>query len=196
MGKRKRNSRNGTRNYRPIIVISTEGAVTEIQYFKKLNGLQKDIQIVCLTPSHKSSPKHVLKRMKDHLNESTLKKSDQAWIVVDRNNWIDQELDNLYQWSMQNSKYDFAVSNPNFEFWLLLHYEDGKSVTTGHDCIQRLKRHLPQYTKQLDKVSFRREQVLEATNRAEQKDKPPVRDWPRDPGVTTVYRLVKRVLEN
>jgi hypothetical protein len=43
-----------------------------------------------------------------------------------------------------------AVSNPCFELWALLHFEDQRAHLHRDTLKQRLRRHLPSYTKHLD----------------------------------------------
>ena len=66
--------------------------------------------------------------MTDHLESEGLKPSDEAWLVVDKDQWTDEQLTQLHQWSLQQENYGFALSNPKFEYWLLLHFEDGTGI--------------------------------------------------------------------
>ena len=68
-----------------------------------------------------------------------LKKSDEAWLVVDKDQWTDEQLSQLHQWSLKAKNYGFALSNPKFEFWLLLHFEDGSGVSSSQICSQKLE---------------------------------------------------------
>lgn len=61
--------------------------------------------------------------MSDHLESEGLKSSDEAWLVVDKDQWTEEQLRQLHQWSLQQANYGFALSNPKFEYWLLLHFE-------------------------------------------------------------------------
>ena len=67
----------------------------------------------------------------DYLKSKKLRKGDEAWIVVDKDNWSDHDLAQLFKWALQSDSYGFALSNPKFEFWLLLHFED---VKRGEKC--------------------------------------------------------------
>lgn len=89
-----------------------------------------------------------------------------------------------------------ALSNPKFEYWLLLHFEDGHRVTSPQDCDKRLREHLPNTGKKIPRGTFSREQIEEAVIRAKKRDHPPCDDWPREPGRTTMYRLVEKILES
>ena len=86
------------------------------------------------------------------------------------------------------------LSNPKFEYWLLLHFEEGTGITSSRDCSDRLKRHLPAYDKGIDARTITPERIDEAIRRARRQDNPPCRDWPRALGGTTVYRLVENIL--
>lgn len=184
----------GQRRYRKLFVIAVEGAKTEPQYFATLNNQQSVIRVNCLKGKHDSSPPQVLRRMQDHLKKEALKKSDEAWLVVDKDQWTYGQLAQLNGWSQVADNYGFALSNPKFEYWLLLHFEDGTGIASSQDCSDRLKRHLPDYDKGIDPRKFPRQTIDEAIRRAKQRDNPPCPDWPRSIGGTTVYRLVENIL--
>ncbi len=184
----------GQRRYRKLFVIAVEGAKTEPQYFATLNNQQSVIRVNCLKGKHDSSPLQVLRRMQDHLKKEALKKSDEAWLVVDKDQWTNGQLAQLNGWSQVADNYGFALSNPKFEYWLLLHFEDGTGIASSQDCSDRLKRHLPDYDKGIDPRKFPRQTIDEAIRRAKQRDNPPCPDWPRSIGGTTVYRLVENIL--
>jgi uncharacterized protein YpiB (UPF0302 family) len=183
----------GQLRYRKLFVIAVEGASTEPQYFTLLNQ-QSVINVKCLKGKNESSPPQVLKRMERYLKEASLRKTDEAWLVCDKDQWTDEQLLQLYSWSQHKANYGFALSNPNFEYWLLLHFEEGNGVSTTHDCLERLKRHLPDYDKNLNARKISHDMIADAIRRAKQRDTPPCIDWPRTIG-TTVYKLVERILE-
>jgi hypothetical protein len=146
----------GERRYRKLFVIAVEGVKTEPQYFAIFNDQQSVIRVNCLKDSHDSSPPQVLKRMEDHLRQEELRASDEAWLVVDKDQWTDEQLDQLHAWTQARDNYGFALSNPKFEYWLLLHFEDGTGIASSRDCSGRLKRHLPDYDKGIDPHPQRR----------------------------------------
>ena len=183
----------GQRRYRKIFVIAVEGTKTEPQYFAIFNDQNSVIHVKCVKGNHHSSPPQVLDRIVDYLKQDPLLASDEAWLVVDKDNWTDDQLAQLYAWSKKSDHYGLAVSNPKFEYWLLLHFEDGKGISTSDACSKRLKRYLPNYTKGIDRRDFTPARIRDATHRAAARDNPPCRDWPRSTG-TTVYRLVRKLL--
>lgn len=185
----------GDRRYRKIFVIAVEGVKTEPQYFAIFNDQQRVIRVSCLKGTHDSSPLQVLHRMEDHLRKEDLRSSDEAWLVVDRDQWTDEQLNELHAWAQLSHNRGFALSNPKFEYWLLLHFEDGTGIASPRDCSDRLKRHLPGYNKGIDERAITRDRIGAAIRRARQRDNPPCEDWPRALGTTTVYKLVEKVLE-
>lgn len=184
----------GNISYYNIFIIATEGKKTEPQYFQLFNKQSPVLKLLCIKGDHKSSPLQVLQRMKDYLKTHPLKSKDEAWLVVDRDQWTDEQLRELHKWSTTAENYSLALSNPNFEYWLLLHFDDGIGVTNGSKCSQRLRQHLPNYDKGIPSGIISREMVEEAIRRAKRRDTPPCEDWPHDPGCTTVYRLVEKIL--
>ena len=187
----------GKLRYRKLFVIAAEGVKTERQYFDIFNNQHSVIHVNCLKSKNESSPPLVLKRMKKYLTEEGLKKTDQlweAWLVVDKDQWTDEQLTLLHNWSISQSNYGFALSNPQFEYWLLLHFEDGTGIGSSRECFDRLNRYLPNYDKNIDIRKITPAMIDEAVRRARDRDVPPCEDWPRATG-TTVYRLVERILE-
>ena len=78
-----------------------------------------------------------------------------------------------------------------FELWILLHFEDGQQIPRSN-CDERLRKYIKNYHKSVSFV-FSEEQLKGAVERAKSKDKPPCAGCPRE-GVTTVYRLIERIL--
>jgi hypothetical protein len=175
-------------------VIAVEGEKTEPQYFAIFNDQQSVIRVNCLKGRHGSSPPQVLRRMEDHLRREELRSSDEAWLVVDKDQWTDEQLAQLHAWAQTRHNLGLALSNPKFEYWLLLHFEDGTGIASSRDCSDRLSQHLPGYDKGIDARKITREAIGDAIRRARQRDTPPCADWPHSPGGTTVYRLVERIL--
>ena len=176
-----------------MFVIATEGEKTEPSYF----AIFKDdlvIHVHCVKGDHQSSPKQVLHRMKQHLERNGITKTDEAWLVVDKDRWSDEQLVQLHEWSQGASNRGFALSNPKFEYWLLLHFEDGTDIGTPRELSRRLRRHLPTYDKGVDGRKVTRGMTVQAVNRAKKRDAPKCKDWPREPWRTTVYRLVDNIL--
>lgn len=187
--------RPGERPYRRLFIVAVEGSKTEPQYFAIFKDDKSIIRVNCLKSKNKSSPPQVLKRMEDYLKKESLRKSDEAWLVVDKDGWTDEQLVMLYKWKQSGeSKYGFALSNPKFEYWLLLHFEDGTGISTSSECSDRLKRYLSNYDKGIDVRKISKQMIIDAIRRAKSRDNPPCADWPKNAGCTTVYKLVEKIV--
>lgn len=182
----------GEKPYRRLFLIAVEGYKTEVEYFGKLFP-QSIIRVICLKHKTHTSPLQVLARLKQALKIEQLRNEDEAWIVIDKDNWPEEELLKLYEWSQKADNHGFALSNPKFEYWLLLHFEEGNNVHSVTECDKRLRKWIPKYDKSIDPKLFISKNIEQAIQRAEKRDSPPCVDWPRYPGSTTVYRLVKRI---
>jgi len=184
----------GERRYKKLFMVSVEGSKTEPQYFVMFNQLQSIVLVKCLKrPSTESSPNEVLKKMQGYLRKESLRKTDEAWIIVDKDDWTEGQLRELLQWAKKSENHGFALSNPNFEYWLLLHFEDGKGIANSQECLTRLKKHLPHYKKDIDSKKITLDLITKAIARAKQRDTnrsydlPPI--WS-----TNVYKLVEKII--
>ena len=183
----------GERRYKKLFVVATEGYITEPQYFNLFQRFQSIVQVKCLKDKSRNSPPQVLRRLQSHLKTENFQNSDEAWLVIDKDDWTDNQLSQLYNWSTQSDSYGFALSNPNFEYWLLLHFDDGLGIANSHECLNRLRTHLQDYDKSINQRRFTFDSIQLAVQRAENRDTPPCANWPQASG-TTVYRLVKRII--
>jgi hypothetical protein len=185
-----------------MFIIATEGKETEPQYFQMfktnlqtqyLNEVARREVLIRILETRKgdSSPKQVLDRAIGWVKKNPIKDDDEIWLVIDHDGRPEYLLDGLHT-SCSNCGVHLAVSNPQFEYWLLLHFEDGKKIKNRDDCINRLRQHMPSY----DKVNFNVDKlkpgIREAIRRAKEKDADQC-SWPTCNG-TTVYRLVEKIL--
>lgn len=184
----------GMRPYRSTVFVATEGSVTEVEYLDVLRAYAREDLNVRLVAGAcgKSSPRRVLARMREYLKRMAMRPDDQAWLVVDRDAWKPEDLDQLCRWAEDDARYHVAVSNPCFEFWLLLHFEEGVGVSDAEICTARLRKFCPDYSKHLIPGLFTRERIDSAVARAKRGQS---RDnWPHACGRTTFHRLVEALL--
>lgn len=114
-----------------LIVIACEGEVTEQRYFNQVVeqcgvlGSQLKIEVLPKREGHQSSPKAVLAQMDAYRKEYGIKPSDDLCLVIDRDkqSWGDDAMAEVAKACGQKG-YLLAVSNPCFELWLILHYDD------------------------------------------------------------------------
>ena len=183
----------GTRQTRKLFIIATEGTNTEPEYFSSLNARNASIQLI-FANNQGTSPLKLLKKLKEKIKSSELKSSDEAWLVIDRDSWAIDQIDELYCWTNSQPNYHLALSNPYFEYWVLLHYENGRGISGISDLDARIKRNIPDYDKHLDMRKITDDMISQAISRAIERDNPPCERWPEKQFVTTVYRLVEKLI--
>lgn len=184
----------GERRYRQVFLLAVEGTQTEPQYFSHLQRMSVSIQVKCLPKKKGNSPRQALAQIKGYIQSSKLMTGDEAWLVVDRDQWEPEHLDELHKWTKGKSNCHLALSNPSFEYWLLLHFENGDGISGPQAQKERLRRHLPHYDKDVPASKVTGAAVNAAVARAKNRDKPPCRDWPHNQWQTTVYRLVEKII--
>lgn len=107
-----------------------EGNETEERYFSEFKESNKfNDDIICLhllkraKNDTRSAPNHVFKKLKEEArDEYNFNENDELWMIIDTDRWknIPEIVDACD--SIQNMF--VAVSNPCFEFWLLLHIKN------------------------------------------------------------------------
>lgn len=87
--------------------------------------------------------------MKKALKGRTYRKGDQAWCVIDTDDWTNEEINAVLDWAASRSHYHVAISNPKFELFLVMHFEDAKGCTTAAVVDRRLKKYMSEYKKRI-----------------------------------------------
>jgi hypothetical protein len=195
--RRKFNRSSGKIPYKKLFILAVEGKKTERSYFKILNNLHSAIIVECIKEGHNSSPPKILSQIQKKLKAQQLKNSDEAWIVLDKDQWTKEQLTKLHNWSQTKNNYGLALSNPKFEYWLLLHFEDGKNINSSSDCSLRLEKYLPNYNKikEVGSNKITEDCIKKAIERGRSRDNPPCKKWPDQIGSTTVYKLVENIIQ-
>jgi hypothetical protein len=116
-----------------VIIISCEGRNTEPEYFKtikaKLNAhisALLEIRVVD-KEDNKSGPKDVINNLQQFIVDKYDYKGDfdEMWIVCDREKVEDRKKALIESFPVcENNNFSIALTNPLFEFWLLLHIVD------------------------------------------------------------------------
>ncbi len=176
-----------------LIIIATEGRVTEKQYFSIFSSTRVQIKILATGEDNCSSPEHVLDRLKQFSNEFELSGDDELWLMVDVDRWGDKKLSDISREST-NCGFHLAVSNPCFETWLLCHFSDPPiSEQSCNDIIALLRKELDgSYNKNNLNLEKFQPLVDQAINRAKSNDKTPKFRWPHIIG-SHVYRVFKNI---
>ena len=193
------------KDLRPLLIIAVEGDVTEIEYFQDWNQRIDTVNasIELIPPKGKTDPKHIFDNLV--LNQSKRVGPTEYWMVIDRDQWPLKTMEFIVQ-ECKSKDFHFCVSNPSFEFWLLLHFERGDCIkhaetdvanTASSDCAKRLRseRYLGGFHK-----SFKRGQLdvlfskwKTAVNNARALDTPKCKDFPKNKTGSTVYKLVEHL---
>lgn len=175
-----------------------------------------------------SKPQNLLDKMNDfksaHKDDYDFDEhgQDEFWLIMDVDDHTDQTIvdsegkSNLDKWNAvlnecHNNKYQYAVSNPFFELWLLLHFDDvneedyGYAVKDSHsyESTSHFRERLTALKVPLKKdkhfdaryySKYSKEAINSAILCAECLDSEPKCDYPVDLG-STVYRLLKSIKE-
>lgn len=208
-----------TRRY---FVIASEGADTERIYFEGLakliikDGLDRLIKIEFLVRNGederaKSAHKDIIKQLDTYKKKYRLDEKDELWLVIDRdkqNNKIDTFADTVRKCIQKN--YFLALSNPNFELWLLLHlknlndyseekinilFENKKVEGSNRKALEKkLLDLLSEYNKSNYDFEKFESCIPDAIQRAKDLDKNPDERWIEDSLGSRVYLLVEKII--
>jgi hypothetical protein len=204
--------RSGNRDAKLIIIVA-EGSNTEKKYFDDLVDAYAALNIhveVLNRIDAGPDPKTVLKAL-DHFREQYSLRSgyDELWLVIDVDRWPKKQLSEAGSLCAQK-KYGYAVSNPCFEMWLLLHlksldeylekdlqeFRDNKRPNSRHARTRlelELVNLLGSYSKRNPDTSKFLKNVNTAIERAKALDKHPEQRWVNDLG-TRVYLIAETIV--
>jgi hypothetical protein len=203
MGARHRTRRAARRNpeldAKPLILVVTEGEVTEPQYLAGFVRACRNPRVRVEISKDHGVPRTLVERAKELKNEAAraAKKKDdenlafdEVWCVFDID--VHSNIPEARNMARDND-ISLAVSNPCFEFWLVLHLRDSPGCQHRHD-MQALLRKLGAIT--VKSVSFEnfRNGYTDAVRRASRLDQAALADGEegRCP-TTTVYQLTESI---
>ncbi len=107
-----------------LFAIATEGSVTEPGYFRPFDGINRvKVDIIESEAEGDSSPRNVLNRVKDYIEEHQLsaEDGDSLWCVIDVDRWPQEQIEELHAFCAQKENWHLVMSNPCIEIWLLYH---------------------------------------------------------------------------
>ena len=173
-----------SRRARRHILIACGGTRTELDYFDGLMRSRPN-PTVRVTLLGKGVAPDQLVRIAKRIGDGY----DEMWCVVDTDEFDIAKAARL----ADELGVRLAVSNPCFELWLLLHFDDHKGVARNYkELLPKLIRHVPGYDKcRLDFAQYDGG-VAVAVERGERLD-PSGREHGRNPS-TGVWKLVREVL--
>lgn len=178
-----------------LFIVATEGKETEKQYFRIFNSSRIKVEILATTEDGKSSPEYVLERLDIFKERYDLDEDDMLWLVSDVDRWGAKKLSSVCSQARQKG-YNLAISNPCFEVWLTLHFEELNTQDRTCDNFKaRLRTILGSYNGSNLDISAYKQNIENAVNRAKNLHQISRQDWPPTLG-THVYRLVEILLES
>lgn len=139
------------------ILIACEGSKTEPIYFNSIrNELRSPtLEIIVLRNQGKTDPGNIIEiliekrqQMKDEKRWTT---NDAAWAVFDGDEHIEKS---RTSWEnainrANSQKINLAITNPCFELWYLIHFQDHLSQISRDTLIKLLNKHIPDYDKSM-----------------------------------------------
>lgn len=114
----------GTKKDASLVVVASEGELTEPNYFNHLKDLllSKKVHIESIPCKNgKSAPKYILENLAIFRKKYQIGEGDALWLVIDYDSLDDKKLTTIAD-TAKGKGYSLAVSRPCFEFWLLLHF--------------------------------------------------------------------------
>lgn len=168
LGRRKYHKIRKNRRLRANIYIVAEGTVTEPLYVDQVRNLYEGDAFNLVMINHrksKNSPKDLLRCMERYLKNVDVHALDMAFILLDRDSWTEDDFKLLNNWQLSNENYHVLISNPCFEYWLLLHFHPGNGVNNRDECLRQLKKCLGEYKKNTI-IDLTREKIHQAMDRA------------------------------
>lgn len=168
-----------SRRTKRIVHVLCEGK-TEVEYLH-MSSVQRlmrscgEATIKYVSHRHigRTDPVSLVKIMGEHLkregggHRGGLAKHDEMWIVSDVDSWTPKQLNTLIEWVRGDTRRRVAISNPKFELFLLLHFEEGRGCATGAAVDRRMQIYYPTYKKHILPTQFSEQEVHGAIKRSE-----------------------------
>jgi len=176
-----------------LIIVASEDTYAVKQYFARFQTRRVQF-LVIPTEDCRSAPQHVKRRLDDFKKEYVTEDGDIFWICIDRDRWNADSLRQVLS-ECKSKGHGVALSNPCFDLWMLLHFEDlGSCPADNCDrVITRLKEILGGYGKQCCRTTqLTKEMVEQAMSRARAMDN---NDFLPTVPLTRVYKILEILIE-
>lgn len=137
------------------ILIACEGTKTEQMYFNNIKTELRSQNIIVLPPDKKTDPGNIIERLikerQQRKYEQRWTKNDAAWAVFDGDEHIEKS---RTSWEnainrANSQKINLAITNPCFELWYLIHFQDHLSQINRDKLVKLLDKHIPDYDKSM-----------------------------------------------
>jgi hypothetical protein len=184
---------------RPRVLIVCEGRKTEPSYITDVNRDEEVRLVDIIIEKGGGTPKSVVERavaMKRESEKEAARRGDdllaydEVWCVFD----VDEHpMLKEAQQQARDNEIKLAISNPCFELWFVLHFQEQNAHIHRHDVQRMCRAHLKGYKKEANYADLR-EGYPQAVERAAKLEERHARDG--QPGVnpsTAIYRLTERL---
>ena len=200
-----------------IIILAFEGNDTEQVYFEDFKETYKntdlfndDLIYLHLLNRPKSdtnsAPNHVFKKLKKEAkDEYNFKSTDELWMIIDTDRW--KNIDEIILECKKQGNMFVAVSNPCFEFWLLLHIKNineynlseqklilknGKTSKNSRTYVEKkIIEILGAYNKSKPQTEYFLQNIENAVNQAKLLNNPE-EEYPKKLG-SFVYKIIEKL---
>jgi hypothetical protein len=142
------------------LLVVCEGEITEPQYFRGLERFLRDATLSIEIPPERGEPKKLVQVAKT-FNSAAIQDArrsgddnvrfDEVWCVFDRDDH--ERFDAACQMAKDNL-FRLAVSNPSFELWLLLHFQDNPGAQHRDRIKHMLRGKIHDYDKAVEFIMF------------------------------------------
>jgi hypothetical protein len=153
---RKLNRRPPSREPAQKILIACEGSKTEPLYFESIrNELRLQTLKIIVLHHNKTDPRGIIERLIEERKK--MKKSqewsdkDSAWAVFDGDEHIEKS-SATWQSAIDRAKsqnIQLAITNPCFELWYLIHFQDHYAQVNRDKVVSNLRKHISNYDKSM-----------------------------------------------
>ncbi|MEA5617945.1 RloB family protein [Cronbergia sp. UHCC 0137] len=188
------------------ILIACEGSKTEPIYFRSIRNELRlaTLEIIILPPQSKTDPGSIIERLIDERkqmkNNERWSSKDAAWAVFDGDEHIEKSITNWQSAinKAKSQKINLAITNPCFELWYLIHFQDHLSQISRDKLIKSLEKHIPDYNKSMclypKLLKSLTEQALERAKKIEKQIKRDELDEHSNPCCSGLPKLVSSLL--
>lgn len=145
---------------RPVILVVTEGAVTEPEYLNGFRSTVKNPRVEIHIVPQAGVPRTIVQVARDRKREAEAQarrqadenlRFDEVWCVFDYDEH--PNVPNTKKMARDNG-IRLAVSNPCIELWLWLHFADQPGMRSRQELHKLIKRHVPNYDKHVDYAHY------------------------------------------
>ena len=181
---------------RTFLIVSEGG--DECDYFncfKKQIESGNDLIFKPLTPAE-PDPKHLVEYAIDQARDLDIDEGDEVWCVFDVDNNPDKVIEKAIE-EAKTQQVKTCLSNPCFDLWILLHFNDCLSKLSPQDTKAKVRIHLPNYSKKesFDKLKRRnRQKAILRAKKLNQMHKQNNVDLLSNPS-TQIFHLVEHIVK-